>query len=132
MGSAKQGRGKTSKAKKSIRAAQGAPLPPDGSPIEAYPVGSCVLAEIDGEQRWWIIAFRIGGSPSPHCRMLRVPPSDAAWNEGDSPVRELPATTRVASSAWPFRVQAAALAGAEEDPLLQGLRSDWTTAPPAK
>ncbi len=109
--------------KKSARSAQGSKLPDDRSALESYPVGCCVLIEVDVDGRgvppagstaegqcgsinspiWHMIAYQIGGQGAPHCARMRIPPSAAGWNAGLEAARETPASVVVLGSCWPYR-----------------------------
>ncbi len=112
--------------KKSKKGIQGSELPAPGSPLSAYPVGACVVLEIDGEEAWHLIAYRIGGSGNPHVRRLVHAPETREWNAGPSRTREVKDSLPVLRSAWPRRVADERTLDAEQDPdpLLAGLRID--------
>ncbi len=76
---------------------QGAPLPPDGSQLETYPVGSCV--RVGGA--WHLIAFRVGPGAA-FLRALSTDPRSDGWLVGMGPAVET--RSGVASeSCWPWR-----------------------------
>ncbi len=92
-----------SKEKKNL---QGKDLPPDGSPLSAYPVGACVLLQApdDPTPTWHIVSFRIGGSGNPHVARMSIHPSSESWYLGRSgSVRSVSDSLIVLSSAWPNR-----------------------------
>lgn len=109
---------KTKKRGRSARDAQGAELPPDGSPISAYPDRCCVELEVDGEVAWHMILFRIGRSGPPFCGRMSHPPSSADWNSRMGGARAVPDAAGVRRSAWPLRASTADSDGAEVDPLV--------------
>lgn len=121
---------------KSSRAAQGAPLPQDGSDLAVYPLGCCVLIDVGGRIGWHMVLFRIGGFGAPHCSEMCHDPSSADWNSRLGQAREIRAT-RVIRSCWPNRPGSAIDRGAEEDPLsvptrgsvMQGHLSSSAAAP---
>ncbi len=118
---------KSSPKKKSKKGTQGSPLPADGSLLSRYPVGSCVLLEIEGVTDWYLIAFRIGGSGNPHLRRMRHPPTSADWNVGPSYVREFSDRLVVRQADWPLRIadDRTLHADSDPDPVLGGnLRTD--------
>ena len=104
--------------KKSKKGAQGSELPPDRSPLEDYPIGSCVLLDIDGKLTWHLVSFRIGKTGDPHCGKLREYPESVTWNHGMAEARQTDGQKPVLASAWPNRpTQAGAGGGSEQDPL---------------
>ncbi len=112
--------------RKSKKAGQGSPLPPDGSPLSAYLVGSCVVlgeGPVAGPG-WYLVAFRIGGTGNPHVRKMANLPSSIAWNVGLGDAREVKDTLVVEQSAWPSRVtdERALDADSDPDPVLGNLR----------
>lgn len=117
--------------KKSKKGAQGAPLPDDGSPLSAYPVGACVLIEIDGSSDWYLIAFNIGKVGNPHLRKLVHPPTSLDWNTGPSAAHEFSCRLVVQQSAWPRRAtdDRARDADVDPDPLLNYVHSDESDVP---
>lgn len=112
--------------KDSKKKLQGAALPRDGSTLGSYPVGCCVLLNVDGALAWFLIAFRIGGNQHPHMRRLVHPPNSLSWNAGPSAVREFRGDLVVVASAWPRRAtdERALDAQSDPDPLLAGIRLD--------
>jgi hypothetical protein len=108
-----------SKKKTSLSAMQGQALPPDGSPISAYPNGCCVLVDHGGEVAWHMLLFRIGRTGPPFCGRMSNLPTSVTWNHGMGDSRSIPEPTIVLASAWPLRARAAEV-GIEEDPLQTG------------
>ncbi len=102
--------------KASKKGAQGSPLPPDGSPLSRYPIGSCVFLEIDRASAWYLIAFRIGGSGNPHLRKLSYPPTSLDWNASPDDAREYSDRLVVQQSNWPLRIADDRTLHAESDP----------------
>lgn len=106
--------------KRSIKSAQGRPLPEDGSALGAYPVGCAVRMDLFGEIAWYLIRFRIGGQGAPHVGRLSSPPDAIGWNEKMGPAVLAPVDVVVLSSRWPYRESAAHGEGGEsgdDDPL---------------
>ncbi len=106
--------------KKSRRSAQGGSLPPDKSPLGAYPVGCCVMIEpgdVGGGASWHMILYRIGGEGAPHCARMSVPPDQNGWNGGLREAREIRADTVVLGSRWPYRPTSREDGVGERDPL---------------
>jgi hypothetical protein len=111
--------------KKSKKGAQGGELPPDRSPLEDYPIGSCVLLDVEGDPIWYLVSFRIGKTGDPHCGKLNRDPSSSTWNHGMADARQTDCRRIVLASAWPNRPgQAGAGGGAEQDPLASGDASE--------
>lgn len=106
---------------KSKKASQGSPLPVDGSRLGAYPVGCCVMIEVNGVVDWHMIACCLGGNDNPHMRRMLYPPSSPDWNVGPSCTREFKSNIVVIQSAWPRRVaDERGLGNAETDPMVIG------------
>lgn len=106
---------------KSKKANQGSVLPADGSRLGAYPVGCCVMIEVDGAPAWHMIACCLGGNDNPHMRKMVHPPSSPDWNAGSSHTREFRSDIVVIQSAWPRRVaDERGLGNAETDPMVIG------------
>lgn len=121
-GKTSSGSSGSSKKKASQSAAQGAPLPPDGSPISAYPDKCCVLVHLDhdSEPAWYMLLFRIGKRGPPFCGRMFHPPTSPSWNSRTGAARSIPDPTIVLGSTWPLRGRSAESAGGEEDPLMTG------------
>jgi len=110
---------------KSKKASQGSPLPVDGSRLGAYPVGSCVMIEVDGATDWHMITYVLSGNDNPHMRKMRHPPSSPDWNVGPSHTREFKSNIVVIRSAWPRRVaDERGLGDTDTDPMVTNLRLD--------
>jgi hypothetical protein len=88
-------------------------LPVDDSPIESYPVGSCVRVG----SSWYLVAMRIG-TGFPHLRLLASDPRADGWLVGTGPALESKSAT-VSESCWPWRRQEVS-DGDEVDPLALG------------
>jgi hypothetical protein len=119
------------------RARQGSVLPVDGSRLSEYPEGCCVLispsaqdvrmvaakpplsaVESPSSPAWHLVSFRIGRDGSPHCRMLRNPPSSLEWNVGMGLAAETNGYLLVLGSRWPERAAPLDDAlGTEADPI---------------
>ena len=106
--------------------AQGSQLPPDGSPLSSYPIGSCVLIDVNGYHGWHLIAFRIGGYGNPHVRIMAHPPSSQDWNSKTGQAREVDDGIIVLRSAWPHRAtdSRGLDANSDPDPVIGNLRAD--------
>jgi hypothetical protein len=119
--------------KKSKKSVQGSPLPPDGTRLGDYPIGSCVMLEVGGSIDWYMIACCLGGNDNPHLRKMFHPPSSADWNVGPSDAREFRSDLTVVGSAWPRRVadERGLDANADVDPMVSNLRleSPGSTSP---
>lgn len=111
---------------------QGRSLPVDGSALESYPIGCCVLIvpagrvrddqPTPGDPQWHIIAFRIGKVGSPHLRRLTNPPTSLTWNCGTGPALETRGSAVVLKSCWPERKSDHVASEDDHDPLLLGVR----------
>jgi hypothetical protein len=90
--------------RRSLRSEQGAPLPPDGSILSAYPTKSCVLIDAgDGEPAWHMIVMRIGGHGQPHVARLLSHPGASGWNTRMGDARQISEGIVVLASCWPYR-----------------------------
>ncbi len=118
---------------------QGRTLPADGTALQSYPIGCCVLiaptgrladqgdddvapGDPPGDPAWHIIAFRIGGAGSPHLRKLAISPTSLDWNRGTGPALETCGSAVVLKSCWPERASDHSGDDVERDPMLLGVR----------
>lgn len=95
----------------------GSDLPPDRSPISAYPEKCCVLIDAGDEVAWHLISILIGGGGSPFVRRMARPPESRDWNEAMGEVRSVSEHTVVYAATWPNRGSVTSDgAGGEVDP----------------
>lgn len=79
---------------------------------------SLAVAGLPSSPAWHLVSFRIGRDGSPHCRMLKNPPSSLEWNVGMGLAAETNGYLSVLGSRWPERAAPLDDAlGTEADPI---------------